>query len=38
MRLVELADSLKQLEETRSRLRMVECVAELLARSPKRRQ
>jgi DNA ligase-1 len=33
MRLVELADSLEQLEETRSRLRMVECVAKLLARS-----
>lgn len=31
MRLVELADSLERLEETRSRLRMVEHVAELLA-------
>lgn len=33
MRLVELADSLERLEETRSRLRMVEHVAELLAHS-----
>ena len=33
MRLVELADSLERLEETRSRQSMVERVAELLTRS-----